>query len=234
VAVAEEPLIGAVREALDSDHPIEFLWLVSTLILATTPLPTAGESGEKPPNLDELVDAFISIEGRETAAILAGLGAMHSDDEVVAVRCREAAAARRDRLPAWLADLGRTAVYRVVRKTHALGGDEEVLLGVRFADGQEMTCVVAVDPATHAISDAFFVPDSVGAVLSVATAANTDPDTTFDDVPPGRARAHLQKALDEPLSMVSSQESDTWPGGRALVQWLVRLMPDGRADSPAR
>ncbi|MGE2736336.1 hypothetical protein [Mycolicibacterium vaccae] len=234
MAVEEEPLIGAVRDALDGDHPIEFLWLVSTLILATTPLPVAPESGEKPPTLDELVDSFIGVQGRESTAILAGLGAMCSDDGAVALRCRKVAEARRDRLPAWLADLGRTAVHRVVCKTHVLGGDEEVLLGIRFADGQEMTCVVAVDSSTHAISDAFFVPDSVGAVLSVATAANTDPGTAFDDVPPGRARADLQKALDRPLSMVSSQESDTWPGSRALVAWLVRLMADDRADSPAR
>jgi hypothetical protein len=77
------------------------------------------------------------------------------------------------------------------------------------------------------VADAFFVPDAIDAVLTVATAANTDPDTTFEDITAADARAGLQEALDRPLSILALQESDTWPGCRALVQWLTRLMPDG-------
>jgi hypothetical protein len=77
------------------------------------------------------------------------------------------------------------------------------------------------------VADAFFVPNSIDAVLSIAHASNTDPDTSFDDLDLADARAGLQDALDTHLPLFLPEESDTWPSCRALVQWLARLMPEG-------
>jgi hypothetical protein len=91
-----------------------------------------------------------------------------------------------------------------------------------------MTCAVNIDHLMMAgVADAFFVPDSIGKVLIVAHANNTDPDTSFDDLDLADARAGLQEALDKPLSLLLPKESDTWPSCRALVQWLAQLMPAG-------
>ena len=59
--------------------------------------------------------------------------------------------------------------------SHVLGDGDELLLGVRLADGQEMTCAVHIDHLMlSAVRDAFFVPEPIGAVVSVAKASNVD------------------------------------------------------------
>ncbi|KUI24817.1 hypothetical protein AU196_16010 [Mycobacterium sp. IS-1742] len=224
----EVPLLGAVRQALDSGHPLDLLGLAAVLILATTtgPVMLAPESEGQPAGLGELVASLVDVEAPETTVLLTVLGEMLGEDDALRARCGHAAAARRHHLPGWLATLGRTTVRRAVRMTHVLGDGDELLLGVRFADGQEMTCVVNIDHlAGSSVGDAFFVPDSVDAVLSVAEAANTDPDTTFDDITVADARAGLREALERPLPGLASTESDTWPACRPLVEWLIRLMP---------
>jgi hypothetical protein len=217
-----------VREALDSGHPLDFLGLVSMLILATTAAPLALESDAevKPPSLDDLVASFIDLQMPETTALLAALGEMLPADAPLRARCRQAVTERNDELPGWLVDVNQTAVHRAARMTHALDTGEELVLGVRFAGGQEMTCMVNIDHAkTTPINDAFFVPTSMDTVLAAANSANTDPDMRFSDVSLADARAGLDVALSQPLSMPALRDSDTWPGCRALVQWVSRLMP---------
>lgn len=225
----ETPLLDEMREVLDAGHPLPVLGFVSVLILGTTPQPLQKPQ-EKPPTIGELVTAFENVETRETTALLAALGEMLIDDDELRARCRRTVAARTDPLPRWLIDLRHTAIHRAVRMTTGRGesGSEgdELILGVRFPDGQEMACAAHVDLRhTATIYDAFFVPGSIEAVLDVARANNTDPDTTFADVDLADARAALQQPLDQPLIATPRQDSDTWPASRALLRWLTRSMP---------
>jgi hypothetical protein len=224
----EVPLLAEVREALDGGHPLELLGLVSMVILATAAAPLALErdADETPPSIGELIASFIDMQMPETTALLAALGEMLPEGDTLIGRSRQAVAEHRDSVPPWLAHLDQTTVHRAARMTHALDTGEELVLGVRFADGQEMTCMVNIDHAKRSpINDAFFVPNSIDTVLTAAKAANTDPDMTFEDIGPADARAGLVEALSQPLSMVALRDSDTWPGCRALVQWVSRLMP---------
>jgi hypothetical protein len=226
----EAPLIDEVREALDGGQPLDLLGLVSTLILATSPQPAVlrPPGAEDPPSLDELIAAFVDVQVPETTALLAVLGELLVDDDVRSGRCRRAVDERRDSLPSWITDLAQTTVHRAVRMTHVLGDGDEVLLGVRLADAQELTCAVTIDHLVGSeVADAFFVPESIDAVLAVAEATNTDPDTTFTDIGLADARAGLRHALDRHVSKVPLQVSDTWPSCRALVYWLARLLPEG-------
>lgn len=226
----EAPLIDEVREALEG-QPIDLLGLVSTMILATAPQELTSLRRRDPEDhasLDELVAAFIDVQVPETTALLAALGELVLDDDVLRARCRREVDARDESLPPWLAELAKTSVYRVVRMTHVLGDGDELLVGVRFADGQEMTCAVYIDHLTMSeVNDAFFVPDTINAVLEVGQANNNDPDTSFIETDLADARARLQNALDQPLAMMPLEESDSWPAGRPLLQWLTQLMPVG-------
>lgn len=207
------PLVGEVREALDTGQPLGLLHLVSVLILATasrTALrpPEAGD----PPTLAELVAAFIDVQVPETTALLAVLGELLVGDDELQAQCRHAVAARHDPLPPWLAALAQTSVDQVVRMTHVLGDGDEVLIGARLADGRELTCAVHVDHlTTSGVKDAFFVPAGLTTVLDVAKAGNDDPDTSFVDLELADARAELQTALGRPPAMFALEESDTWP-----------------------
>ncbi len=229
-ALDDTPLVDEVREALDGGQPMDLLGLVSMLILVTSqpPAPSGEPEEEEFHTLEELVTAFIDTPVPETTALLAILGELIQDDEALRDRCRREVSARGDSLPPWLAALSDTRVDRAVRMTHVLGDAEEILLGVRLADEQHLTCAVYVDHLVmSAVADAFFVPSTIDAVVDVARTSNADPDTTFVDLDLSDARQRVQNALDVHLTMFRSDESDTWPGCRPLLQWLTRLMPEG-------
>lgn len=212
----EAPLIDEVREALDG-QPLDLLGLAGMVIEAT-----AG--GDAPAGLDDLITAFIGTPLPETAALLAALGELAPEGRQ-RDRCRDAVAAGSEALPSWLAHLAQSTVRRAVLMTDVFGDGEEVLLGVELADGQQLTCAVNIDHLTRSsVQDAFFVPESIETVLAVAQAGNDDPDTDFLELALADAGATLQVALDPRLPV---HLTDTWPTCRALVRWLVRLMPDG-------
>ncbi|MDT5176008.1 MAG: hypothetical protein QOJ95_206 [Mycobacterium sp.] len=224
----EAPLIDEVREALDGGQPLDLLGLVSMVIEATAPQAVLFQrpEDEEALSLGDLVAAFIDVRLPETTALLAVLGELVVGDDVLRDRCRREVESRGDDLPAWLASLADTTVTRTVRMTHVLGDGDELLLGVRFANGQEITGAVFVDHLSMSeVKDAFFVPDAIDGVLAIATASNTDPDTTFVDLDVAEARYRLLTALEQP-SVILTEESETWPSSRALVRWLARLLPE--------
>lgn len=225
----EAPLIDEIRSAL-AGHPLDLLFMAGMVVEAAAPTNTpflAPPGEDAPPRLDELLAAFIGTRVPETTALLAALTEL-VDDDLLRVRCRREVDARHDSLPPWLAELPGTAVVRTVRMTDVFGDADELLVGVRLADGQDITCAIHVDHLMmSAVKDALFVPDSLDAVLAVATAGNTDPDTGFHDMSPAECRARLEYSLQQPPSLMPVQESDTWPSSRPLVRWLTRLMPGG-------
>jgi hypothetical protein len=160
----------------------------------------------------------------ETTALLAVLAELLVDEDL-RLECATEIAARHDSLPQWISRLPHVDVYRAVRKTHVLGDGDELLIGARLAGGHELTCVAHVDHLSSSeIKDAFFVPDSIGRVVSVAEENNTDPDTSFVDMSLADARAWIQDGLDQPLFTLGT---DSWPDCRTLVQWLIGHMPEG-------
>ncbi|PRC57014.1 hypothetical protein C6A85_35705, partial [Mycobacterium sp. ITM-2017-0098] len=84
---------------------------------------------------------------RETTALLTVFAEL-VDDEDLRLRCRDEAAARHDDLPPWLGALTDVDVYRAVRMTHVLGDGDEVLIGARLANGDELTCAAFIDHNT--------------------------------------------------------------------------------------
>jgi len=222
-------LVEAVRRVLDTGHPLDLLGMASLMIEATKPNPLAAfvKSRQKqdPVRLDDLVAGFVDVHVPETSALLAVFAELLVDDEHLRLRCATEVAARHDSLPQWISGLPHVDVYRAVRMTHVLGDGDELLLGARLASGHELTCVVHINHLSFSeIKDAFFVPDSIGRVLSVAEENNTDPDHSFVDMSLADARAWIQQGLDRPLFTLGP---DSWPDCRTLVQWLIGHMPEG-------
>ena len=78
-------------------------------------------------------------------------------------------------------------------------GIDELLIGARLASGHELTCVAHINHLMMSeVKDAFFVPDSIDHVVSVAAERNTDPDNSFADMSCADARAWIQHGLDHP------------------------------------
>lgn len=234
-APEETPLIEEVRQALATGHPLDLLGMVSLLIEATKPDPLAylkSPQQREVVRLDDLITGFVGVPIPETTALLTVLAELLIDDTELQLRCRQESTARHDSLPQWISDLPNVDVYRVVRMTHVLGDGDELLIGARLATGHELTCVAHINHLMLSeVKDAFFVPDSIDRVTSIAAKQNTDPDTGFVEMSLADARAWIQHALEQPLFVV---DSDSWPGCRALLQWLIGHLPDGgqRYQSP--
>jgi hypothetical protein len=224
----EMPLIEEVRKALATGHPLDLLGMASVVIEATKPDPLAFLSSRQKRetvHLDHLVTGFVGVPIPETTALLAVFAELLVDDEDLRLSCREVVAERHDSLPPWISDLPHIDVYRAVRMTHVLGEGDELLIGARLASGHELTCVAQINHLMSSeVKDAFFMPASIDDVISVAAEQNIDPDTSFVDMSLADARAWIEHGLARPMLAVAS---DSWPGCRTLVQWLIGRLPEG-------
>jgi hypothetical protein len=223
----EAPLVGEVRKALDTGHPLDLLGLVSVLVEAATPdRPAFLKSGPRVQvRLDDLIAGFIGVQIWETTALLAVLSEFLVDDEELQLRCRQEVAMRHHRLPRWITGLPDIQVRRAVRMAHVLGDSDELLIGARMVDGHELTCVVRLDHTIVSdVKEAFAVQDSIDTVLAATVERNTDPDISFVEMTLADAAAWIQDAL---RRTVCPMPSESWPDCRPLMRWLIGQMPEG-------
>jgi hypothetical protein len=223
-----QPLFEGIRRALRSDHPMDLLMAVSSLMTATDermqdPLSREHEGHV---TLAELIDSFVGVDYAETTAALTVLRQLVQDD-LVAARIGQVLKGRRQPMPAWLTGLGTTAIERVVEMTHVLGDGDDYFLEVRLPAGEMMTALVYVDHNMGGIvKDAFVIAQPFADVEEVIH-ANAEPGTTVADLDAAVARAELTRAIDLGARTYPQPETDTWPAGRPLVEWLVRMLPAG-------
>ena len=218
-----------MRQAVGIGEPAEVFNLVSLMIEASSPVSylRRHRGVNITHGLDDFIAAFIGLRTPETTALLAVLGELSTNDDALQARCRSELARRDDALPAWLDELAKTAVYQVMRRADVLNDGDALLLGIRLTGGRELTFAVYVDHlALSSITEAFLLAKPLDEVLSLAQAGG-DPDTTYVEFGLADARAHLENALNSPLSDFPTGDSEHWPGSRAMLRWLVQLLPDG-------
>ena len=218
--------------ALTDDHPLSLLAQASTLLAVVDPRnrDPFERPGEGPPRLDW--DVFLAtlfeVERRETTALLTAFAEM-TPDELAAARIRRELATRDDLLPSWLVGLSDVEAYRAVEMVHVLGDGDNVMLGVRFPAGHELTVVVYIDHNLGTVvKDAFVVPGSVAELIDfMREKSDDDPDTVWDDLDAADARARITEGIETGAMTVPRFETDTWPACRPLVEWIARLLPSG-------
>ena len=224
-----QELMQSLRRALRADHPVHLLVAVSQMMTLTDPRmrnPFEPDDGSGA-TLDVLVDSFIDVDIAETTAALTLMRAF-SPDELLSARLGKVLKGRRQPMPGWLDELDTLAIDRVVEMRHVLGDGDDYFLDVRFPTGELMTALVYVDHNLGTVvKDAFVVPEAFDAVQAVFHEQIDDPDTTFHETPGAEARAVITDAIDHGALLYPPLESDTWPGCRPLVEWLVRSLPEG-------
>lgn len=226
----EPDLAGNIREALGSGEPLALLSLASTLVAVADPRernPFAPDRRPELPPLSDLVRSFIEVEVLETSALIAAIAPLITDD--VLRRAVERELARRaDHLPGWLSALGAAEVDGAVAMGHVLGDGENVMVGVRLAEGHALSIVAYVDHNLGtAVKDAFVVPEPLDEVITLMRERATDPDATWHDLDPAEARARIEAAVERGAMTVPAFETDTWPMCRPIVEWVARLLPEG-------
>jgi hypothetical protein len=229
-AVDDEPdLLGDVRRAMGSGEPLDLLSAVSTIMAVVDPRGRDPfERGEPSETLTmpQLVESFIGIERTETSALLAVIGALTAD-ELLRVRIARELGRRGDRLPSWLEGIDEVEVVGCCEMLHILRDGDNVMLDIRFADGNALSIVVYIDHNMGTlVKDAFPVPESLDSVLE-RMQSQTDEDTELRALDLADARVRITEAIDLGSITHPPFESDTWPACRAILEWIVRRLPDG-------
>lgn len=232
--IDDEPdLLADVRDRLSHAGPLGLLSLASVLLDAADPrnddpFAAARDAPRERPDRDELLESFVEVDLPETTALVAALAEL-VDDELTRRRLRRAAAGRDHPLPGWLETLAPLTVTRAVELSHVLGDGDSVLIEARTGGGDVLTALAYIDHHLGTlVKDAFVVDapvDEVTAQLREAT--DHDPDTTFADLALADARARVEDAIDAGAVTYPPLESETWPGCRPLVEWVLRAMPEG-------
>jgi Domain of unknown function (DUF6398) len=225
-------LYGEVAGRLSTGVPLDLLVHASGLVAVLDPR-RAGSFGRGEgktsdiPSHRELTDSFADMEAIETSALLACLSGL-LPEEMLRAQARRALLARGDVLPSWLQDLNRSSVYRAIEMTHALGDAEDIVLGVRFQDGQEITIVVFIDHNLGTVvKDSFPISEPIDQLVAFAQEKNDDPDFSWDELDLADARVRITQANTAGDQVFPPFETDTWPVSQPIVEWATRLLPDG-------
>lgn len=233
----EEPdLFDEVRGLLRTGDALPLLEFVSQLVALVDPrsrspfVKDEDEDDEGLPDLTDLVRTFAEVQTRETTALLAVLAQLVTDPMPLA-RIRSALAHRDEQLPRWLEGLAEASPTEALLMTEPFGDIEQVLLGVQLADGQDLTFLVLVDlNAGIAAKDAFAVPDTPRGVQALSVRHGVDlGDVEFTPLDLADARARAAWAVEHGARFFPPFESETWPACRPLVEWALRLLPEGGA-----
>lgn len=208
---------------------MDLLATVSAFLNITDPRMRSPFAQEEEPQttLESLLDSFVGVDYAETTAALTVLQHL-VPDELLAARIGRVLKGRRQPVPAWLEQLGSAEVTRVVELTHILGDGDDYFVEVSFPTGEALTALVYVDHNMGGIvKDAFVIPEPVATVQQVFLEKIDDPDATFAAVDPAEARATVEQAIDWGARTLPQPETDTWPGARPLVEWMVGMLPPG-------
>ncbi len=221
-----QPLMRTLSHALHESHPLALLDAVSGLMAATLPRPQWGRDETPKIALEQLVETFEGTDLAATTAALHVIAAL-SSNEVLAAGIRRTLKSRQHRMPAWIQRLDETTVTHVIEMRHVQRDGEDYWLGIGLPDGFTATAMVYVDNNMGGIvKDAFVTDRGVDDVMEVIR-AEIDEDTALLDADPADARALVEQAVLFGSITVPPMETDTWPMCRPLVEWLLRMLPEG-------
>lgn len=213
-----------LKRALYADHPLELLALVSGLMATAMPRPSLR--GEEPKvSLDHLVGTFEDVDLAATTAALHVIAEL-TTDELMTARIRRTLRARQQPMPQWLRDLGRTELIGVHETSEELDDGRNVIVDVRLPDGSAVAAVIYIDHNIGmVVKDAFTV--DLPFVELRPRFAEIEPDIDIAGIDPALARAKIVRAVEIGAMTYPPIETETWPGQRALIDWMVRQLPDG-------
>ncbi|MFD4421372.1 DUF6398 domain-containing protein [Agromyces sp. NPDC058484] len=234
----QEPLLQGLDVALAQPHPLALLNFASGVVALSEPdqfadlrASAGGAARADRVELADLIESFLSVGLRQTDALLLVVKELIGD-ELLRRRIRTTVAARKRLVPGWLLRLDQVRPTQAVEFAHILGDGENVVLGVDLPGGRPMTIVVFVDHNLGTVvKDAFALDVPLDDVIERLQDIDDDHGggITTREAPLADARARIEQALAHGRRLFEPLESDTWPMTRPLVEWMLRLMPEGGA-----
>ena len=231
---AEFDLPAVLASAVDADDPLELLSVASLMLNAMDPRSidpfSRRRSEPEGPTLGDLVQILSETERPEVDALLAVFAELTAD-RLLARRIGQLLEPRRPTRPAWLSQLGSAEVHTVVEQSHVLGDGDDIFVGLRLGR-HDLTALFYIDHNLGTVvKDAFVIPEHPRRLIALMREQiDEDDHFTWRDLDPADARARIEEAIRVGSITVPPFESDTWPDCRPLVEWAVRLLPEGGSD----
>jgi len=225
----DQELIQELRAAMRADSPVPLAMTVSTIMAACEPRSSSPlDQTPEGPSLTELVDSLIATSYAETTAALTVIACLTSD-ELLVKRIDKELATRHHPLPEWLGGMREAApVPEVWELTESLGDGDNYFLGVNLPSGDTLSALVYVDHNLGTVvKDAFLSDEKLDALLETVRSRLDGQVLQRTDAAQGRAV--MEAAIDAGATLYPPLESDTWPGCRPAVEWMLRLLPAGAA-----
>lgn len=222
-------LLTGLDEVLRDPHPLALLSMASGIMTALDPRRKSpwGDTDPAMLSLAELCETFLDVGFRQTDALLLVLGAM-GGDELLRGRIRRAVAERRHPVPSWLLRLDQVKPYRAVEMTHVLRDGDNVVIGVHLPGNRECSILVYIDHNMGTlVKDAFVLDRPLDEVVESWNEADPSSESEVGELSLADARARITPAIDAGAITFPPFESDTWPGCRPLVEWVVSMLPEG-------
>lgn len=223
------PLLRDLASARSAPSPVPLLALASALAASATPQPLGHLVGTRAPRttLLELIHMFGEHRAPELDAVLSVWSVMLGDD---VLRRRSALGRPAAAEPAWLGQLAELRPVRVAAAGDVYGAEETLLVELLL---DEHVFTIAAPIALHGLPtlESAYPLEAPLDALFADIAAAPGPPTTLTELTLADGGARLREALALHDSTIPDPEDDDpdWPSHRPLLEWVMRLLPEGGA-----
>ncbi len=189
-------------------------------------------TGRKPTiSMDGLIDSFVAIDVPQTTALLHAIHLIGPDSRRAQVS--KVLAARSHPMPDWVTALPDFELEGCHVIGQVFGDGDNYLIGGRWPGDRCLSMLVYIDHNLGTmVKDAFIADRPVdGLVAQFEELAGDDEviGLTSERADWADARTRLEEAIAYGDMVWPPTETATWPQCRALVEWMVGLLPSGGA-----
>ncbi|QUL78805.1 hypothetical protein [Brevibacterium sp. SMBL_HHYL_HB1] len=216
-------LLEMIAQATSMDSPTMLLDLASSLLAANE---IAQQQSPDVASIQELGIEMLDNVAAETEPLLR-IWAEMLGDEIFRRRVhRDLSATGSNSLPEWIHRADQIRPRRASAVISEVRIEETIFLEISTAGGPTTLATAVERSGSPFLEDAYLIDDSIDSVLADVA---SNPEFTGDrvDLSLADAAARLSEAFDMGEHMYPPSETETWPGMRGLLEWMLRLLPAG-------
>lgn len=219
-------LVQGLRRAIEDSIPLALLDAASMILAAAEFHPNQSAMGEDAPlvSRNELVASFIDAGLPETDALLR-VWSQLIDDASTRRRILSAVEQRDLAVPAWLHRIDEVHPVRAVSVRDVFAENETIFIEIATSV-DSFTLAVAIFHNGPLLEDAYAIPLSFAAALAEIS-SHDEHSLIRTELSLANARARIEEALALNRMTMPPIETESWPATGPLLEWMLRLMPEG-------
>ncbi|WP_152346019.1 hypothetical protein [Brevibacterium sp. CFH 10365] len=223
---ADEPeLLDLLDNASHSESPLMLLDMASSMLASIDAPETDDTDPTEIPPIRELAANMLEATPVETEPLVR-IWAQMLDDELFGRRvARMLPTPNSKRLPEWIRRAEEIKPFRAAALVSPVKIEETILLEISTA-GRSVTLAVAVDRSGSPYLEDAYLSD--GPLSAVVEFSRTELELPVDVVALSLADAgaRLREALEMSTHMFPPIETESWPGTRPMLEWMLRKLPN--------